>query len=122
MSQYTIDNVRSSVYDGLTGFELLDNNSFTLKPNGKIFYGGFNIIDEENGFFTLLDQDYNESWTIEAKTIRSMKLKLNKIVLESKNSNANYLRNSFKNAFIVTRSKWNEKIKQRDEKIKGATI
>jgi len=115
---FEIDEVRSSQYEGMTGFEIEKGQGFKLIPDGKIYYGGFNVIDEENGSFTLVDQDYKESWQIEAKTLRSMKLRLNKVSLESKNTSSQALRQQFKNCMVVTRNEWNAKIEKRDLKLK----
>ena len=117
--EYSIDEVRTSTYEGMTGYEIIrDSQNMQIKPNGKIFYGGFNVIDEENGSFTLIDQDYAEAWSIEAKSIRSLKLKLNKTNLESKNTHPIILRGEFKRAHVVSRSKWNEELAKRDQAIK----
>ena len=113
---YSINEARSNCFD-MNGFEIESGQGFKMIPKGKIFFGGFNIIDEENGSFTLKDQDFNESWKIEAKSLRSLKLKLNKVSLESENTNSQVLRYSFKKALVVSREKWNAEILKHDQAV-----
>jgi hypothetical protein len=117
---YSIDNVRSTSYDGMTGMQIekeMLNRGFILTPNGKIFYGGFNVIDEQNGKFTLIDQDYNDQWSIEAKSLRSLKLKLTKLPLEPKSSGleSRALSYNFKDCIVKTRLQWDAEISKRDQ-------
>lgn len=61
----------------MQGYELIDHGH--IMPLGKIFFGGVIMIDNENGSFTVIDQDKNQSVNIIASSPRSFIMKWHKM-------------------------------------------